>query len=389
MAYIVGIGEVGVDSAIPEDSLGFAVLAARRAFDDAGMDVEALDGVLSYGLYGDLVPSDALGYALGSETLSISMDLNLGGQAPAQLISLGAEFVNSRKSRALVVFRALRGRTGVRVGSAEFPRLGEDARTAAGVHAYPIVAGLWARAYLDGTGLSDDDLGEAVLFAERAESDLARITGRGGFGSAAYGARKLPDSIADYRESPMISSPLRRYDCVTEVDGAAAILIVDDDFADQVIGPKVRVDKGVWRSKQTDVDMSSVLGYGDLSRNISWALREALADQGAPEPSSMDVVSVYDCFSSVLMQSLEGLGLCGFGEAPRFLRDLKPLENGPWLNPGGGMLRQGYLHGMNNAVAAVRALRFLASDRGVDAHGIVVSGGMSSGSAVCLTAIGS
>src|SRR5690606_23010313 len=94
-------------------------------------------------------------------------------------------------------------------------------------------------------------------------------------------------------------------------------------------------------------------------------------------------------FSSVLLQSVEGLGLCGFGEAPAYLADVRAgRRSGPWINPGGGMLRRGYLHGLNNIVDTVRALRQLAETTGRvavrDPSALVVSGGMSSGSALLL-----
>jgi acetyl-CoA acetyltransferase len=55
---------------------------------------------------------------------------------------------------------------------------------------------------------------------------------------------------------------------------------------------------------------------------------------------------------------LEALGFCGFGEAKDFIADgnLGPKGSLP-CNTNGGLIGEGYIHGMNLTLEAVRQLR--------------------------------
>ena len=74
--------------------------------------------------------------------------------------------------------------------------------------------------------------------------------------------------------------------------------------------------------------------------------------------SDIDVAMIYDAFSPILLMQLEALGFCGFGEAEEFVAD---GEIGPGgrlpCNTNGGLIGEGYIHGLNLTVEAVRQLR--------------------------------
>ncbi len=379
-AWIAGVGEAAPPTRDRRpDTLALGVTAARRALDDAGIAPSAVDGVLAYGLYGDIVPAEAIGFGLGCRTLRAAYDLAMGGQAPAMLIGLARQLVLSGQAEVVVITRALRN--GISVGSAVVPRLDGSLRLSAGMSAYPVAASLWARTYLQRAGLPDEALAEAPLHATRRAwgADAATLSSP----PEDFRARALPHSLPEYLDTPMIATPLRRGDCVSEIDGAAAIVVASDAAARDSTGA-MRVAGSVWRSVDADVDMSSMLAHDDLSRNVAWDLHDGLRRELGIDPASADIVSIYDCFSSVLLQTIEGLGLCGFGEAPQYLAGRgHDAATGPVVNPGGGMLARGYLHGMINAIDAVRAARLLRASQ-TDASALVVSGGMTSGSAVLL-----
>ena len=67
---------------------------------------------------------------------------------------------------------------------------------------------------------------------------------------------------------------------------------------------------------------------------------------------------IYDAFTPILFMQLEGLGLCGYGEARHFVADghLGPEGSLP-CNTNGGLIGEGYIHGLNLTTEAVRQLR--------------------------------
>ena len=67
---------------------------------------------------------------------------------------------------------------------------------------------------------------------------------------------------------------------------------------------------------------------------------------------------IYDAFSPILLMQLEALGFCGFGEAKDFIAEgnLGPKGALP-CNTNGGLIGEGYIHGLNLTLEAVRQLR--------------------------------
>ena len=67
---------------------------------------------------------------------------------------------------------------------------------------------------------------------------------------------------------------------------------------------------------------------------------------------------IYDAFSPILLMQLEALGFCGFGEAKDFVADGNLGLDGPLpCNTNGGLIGEGYIHGLNLVLEAVRQLR--------------------------------
>jgi acetyl-CoA acetyltransferase len=95
----------------------------------------------------------------------------------------------------------------------------------------------------------------------------------------------------------------------------------------------------------------------------------------------VDLAEIYDCFTSTVLMGLEGLGLAERGGAGELVRaGTLPC------NTHGGLLAEGYLHGMNTVAEAVLQLQGRAGSRTV--HGaetaVVTSGALTDGSALVL-----
>ena len=90
----------------------------------------------------------------------------------------------------------------------------------------------------------------------------------------------------------------------------------------------------------------------------SVALARRLFDQSGFSRDDIDVALIYDAFSPILLMQLEGLGFCGLGEAKDFIRDGQLALSGSLpCNTNGGLIGEGYIHGLNLTLEAVRQLR--------------------------------
>jgi acetyl-CoA acetyltransferase len=95
-------------------------------------------------------------------------------------------------------------------------------------------------------------------------------------------------------------------------------------------------------------------------------------------PSDMDVACMYDCFTYTVMATMEGWGFCEKGEVGKFFAEGRATYGGDIVvNPHGGLLSEGYLHGLNHHYEAALQLRGQAGERQVpDCHlGLVTAGG--------------
>ncbi|WP_337110072.1 thiolase family protein [Prescottella equi] len=165
-------------------------------------------------------------------------------------------------------------------------------------------------------------------------------------------------TMDDYLTSPIVASPLRRYDCVPPVTGADAIVVTRQD----------RVAPG-----RTAVRISAIGGSVNWDRHEGDGLRTGLADiapdlwsRAGLDPSDADVISVYDDYPVMVLIQLADMGFAPSGDirevADRLLRD-------PWpVNTSGGQLsagQAGSAAGMHGLVEAVTQLLGDAGDRQV------------------------
>ena len=127
--------------------------------------------------------------------------------------------VASGMAKNVLVFRALNGRSGLRVGSSELQGPAGQYRYPIGFTAYPQYIAMWARRYMIETGAGYDDLGAVVL----AQRKYAALNERA--------IIRSPLTLDEYHASPFVADPFRAADCTVEVDGACAILVTSVETA--------------------------------------------------------------------------------------------------------------------------------------------------------------
>jgi acetyl-CoA acetyltransferase len=375
---IAGIGMTELTRASGRSVLSQAVEAGRLALDDCGLRPSDVDGVVSFSLFNDSVACQALAMGLGLPELTYALDLNLGGQAPCYAVMHAAMAVASGLAGTVLVYRALNGRSGTRVGSTRFAAPTSQYRYPVGLTAYPQYIALWVRRFLVETGGSDEDLA-AVVTAQRdhaAKNDRA--------------VRRDPLDLDGYRAARMIVDPLRTVDCTVEVDGACAVVVTSLDRARSLATPPAVLAGAAWSTpKGSGLDIADLHSYADYTRNCQAHLAPRLWASAGISPGEVDVAEIYDCFSGVVLMGLEGLGVVGRGEAGDFIRSGATASGGRLpTNTHGGLLCEGYLHGMNTVAEAARQVQQRAGAGQVPGAEtcVVTSGALMDGSALVLAA---
>jgi acetyl-CoA acetyltransferase len=373
---IAGVGYTEFTKRSERSVLDLATEACRNALDDCGVPAAEVEGIVSFSLYNDSVACQAVASALAVPELSFALDLNLGGQAPSYAVLNAAMAVSAGLARNVLVYRALNGRSGVRIGTTAISAPTAQYRYPIGFTAYPQYVALWARRFMIETGAGEDDLAAVVIEQRR----YAALNERA--------ARRSLLSREEYAESPFVVEPFRIVDCTTEVDGACAVLVTSLEEARKLEHPPVVVEGGAWVTGHgAGLDIADPLLWPDLGMNCQHALASRLWGSCGLAPGDMDLAEIYDCFSSSVLFGLEGLGLVGKGGSGEFVRSGETRLGGSLpVNTNGGLLCEGYVHGMNTVNEAVLQLQGRCGERQVEgaARCAVTSGVLGDGSAMVL-----
>lgn len=377
-AAIAGVGYTDLTRRSGRSVLSLADQACRAALEDAGLAPSEVDGVASFMVMHDSVPSQAVATTLAVPELRFVVDADLGGQAPCYLVSLAAMAVESGRADNVLVFRAMNGRSGDRVGTMAFHGGGGQFRYPIGYDGYAMYVAMWARRFLHETGQGEHDLAGVALAQRTYALDNER----------AY--RRRPLSLDQYMEAPYVVEPFRADDCTVEVDGGCAVLVTSVERARSLRRPPAVIASSVYRAgARPGLDIGDHLLWDDYSRNYTHHLRDELFGRAGLVVGDLDLAEIYDCFTSTVLLGLEGLGICGRGEAGAFVREGNTALAGSLpTNTNGGLLSEGYLHGMNTVAEAVLQVQGRGGSRQSPRHevAVVTSGAMMDGSALILTA---
>ncbi|MEW6442205.1 MAG: thiolase family protein, partial [bacterium] len=183
-------------------------------------------------------------------------------------------------------------------------------------------------------------------------------------------------TVEEVMRSRKIADPIKLLDCSPVSDGAAAVIIANEQMARKA-RPKPVWVKGVAHCADQyflgDRDLANPLSLGDASRRAY-----EMAGIHSP-PDEIDVVELYDAFSYMEPLWLEGMGFCAPGEGGRLIEKKVTTPGGRLpVNPSGGVLSAHavLVAGLARLIEAVLQLRGEAGGRQVEgaktalAHGI-------------------
>jgi acetyl-CoA C-acetyltransferase len=161
-------------------------------------------------------------------------------------------------------------------------------------------------------------------------------------------------------KNPRVAGPLRRTDCSLVSDGAAALVLADEETAAQLnraIGFRARanVNDVFALSRRRDV-----LAFD--GPRAAWA--KAL-DQGGVTLDDLSFVETHDCFTIAELIEYEAMGLAAQGEGYKVVRDGIAAKGGRLpINPSGGLKSKGHPIGATGVSMHVMAAMQLMNEAG-------------------------
>ncbi len=252
----------------------------------------------------------------------------------------------------------------------EFIAIASDTRYEAmlGANYTNYYAGL-ARIFMEKHGLTEEDFGEIAV----KNKNNAMATGEK---TQHYRQVGKKISVDDVMNSRLISYPLKKDDCCFMSEGAAAIIVCNEEWA-RKYNPDHRVEI-------TGAGLSScTIRAGDRYRFPGWTQRYGegypdLAEFAACRRSAemaydmagidwkdshkkIDVAEVHDAFSTSEVQIYNALGWCESISPKQFVRDKLPFMEGEIpTNPGGGLIGYGHPVGATGLMSTVECYYQLA-----------------------------
>jgi acetyl-CoA acetyltransferase len=176
--------------------------------------------------------------------------------------------------------------------------------------------------------------------------------------------RDEPLTIEDVLASEMICEPLHMLEIVMPAAGAAALVVTAADRA------KDAAHRPAWLLGAGEaVTHSSLAQAPELGETgIGVAARGAFAGAGVV-PADVGLASLYDCYTIMVLLTLEEAGFCKAGEAGAFVESHDLTWSGDFpLNTHGGQLsfgQAGMAGGMSHVTEAVRQIQRRGGDRQV------------------------
>ena len=324
-AAIIGVGQTGYRRSFPDKSSRELIWeAARLALEDADMDIDGIDMVIS-----GVAPDALSGEASVERTAMLGfgkpfLRINTGGVTGSSAVFAGNTFVAARRARAVLV-----------VG---LERMGHATSSQQVFNTI-----------FDPVYEKDFPLTTITMAALRA-SMLMRLYGYTAMNWAQIASRSYRNALKnplahihkdispqDVLDSPLLAWPIHRYEACPMSEGACAVVIVDKamvgDRTPAWIQGVASITDGyamgdrIHRPGATLVDLLS----------LKMAAQRAYKQAGVDRPrEQLRAVELYSAFSSAEAMAYPALGFCAAADGPRFVEDQFTDATLPVFNPSGG-----------------------------------------------------
>jgi acetyl-CoA acetyltransferase len=376
---IVGIGQTEYVKVIDRTETDLGCEAILRAADDAGIDVQQIDGIVRY----DLEPVNELEviYNLGIPHLRFYTGTASGGGGAASVVGMASLAVATGTANTVVVYRTRKRSKVASFGPGTARELSGRPWQQAGTkltgrsqyhHPFGVATpaqevALIARRHMHVFGTRAEHFGmQAVVQRFHAASNPA----------AMY---RAPITLEDWAKSRMISDPIRLLDCSLECSGAVALIVTSADRAKDLRHPPVYVmafAQGEHPGHYGLADYFQYTGSFDGRDTGGNFIGRTLFDRAGITPADVDAAMIFDHFTPAVLMSIEQYGFCPLGESGPFVEAGEtrwPSGKLP-VNTHGGSTSESSIHGFNHYPEAVRQLRGTAANQVRDCEIVFMCG---------------
>jgi len=208
-----------------------------------------------------------------------------------------------------------------------------------------------ARLYMDKYGIKRDELSYFPVLAHNNAQNTAHAQFR------------KPIEIANVSRSPEVSDPLTLLDCAPVGDGAAAMLLVNENKIAEVNDKAIEIVSSSGATNRFSIfERENMLDFKATKEATKKALKESNTSI-----KDVDIVEIHDAFSIVAALSLEAMGFSRSGEA------CKDACNGMYDKDGkypavtfGGLKARGHPVGATGLYQAAEAYLQLSGKAGLN-----------------------
>jgi acetyl-CoA acetyltransferase len=342
---VVGAAETTRMGAVPDlSNLGLNLDAALNAMADAGLCPKDIDGVATAGEHPWSV----------SASLGISPKwvdgTNVGGCSYMLHVRHAAAAIAAGYCTTVLITHGESGRSQVgpaRYAANQASLFGQfEAPYGLGVPVTQVT--IPAMRYLKETGTTEDDMALlAVIQREWALKNPRAYT-------------KVPITVEEVLDSPMICYPFRKLLCCLVTDGGGALILTSAERAKDFPTKPVYI-----MGTGEGVEHPIVSMMEDFSTSRAFRLSgEAAFRSAGIRHADVEHLMLYDPFAHVPFYALEDLGFCKRGEAKYFYRERRTAPGGvlPVNTNGGGLSYQhSGMYGMFALQESVRQMRGAAA----------------------------
>ena len=213
---------------------------------------------------------------------------------------------------------------------------------------FPSAYALMAQAYFERFGGSREELAHIAVknHANAVDNEFAQY--------------QKEISVEQALDSPPVATPLHLYDACPITDGASAVLLVSEAYADAngIDAPVSITGSGQGGDNLALQDRAEIA----QTPATTAAAEEAYADAGITA-TDVDFAEVHDCFTIAEVLAIESLGFFEPGEGISAAREGKTTANGEIpINLSGGLKAKGHPVGATGGSQIAEITRLLRGD---------------------------
>lgn len=320
-AAIVGVAQTKYERRKKDQIFADMVFdVTRAALDDAGLGIGDIDSVVTVSndfFDGRTISGMAVGDASGGEDKNIS---TVSGDGTFGAFYGLMRVLSGYKATIVVAhYKGSEGSVPITTNGMFDPifhrHLGLDAISSAAIQ---------ANVYMTRYGIREEDMAQVS------------VKNHGNAKNNPFAQLPMDITVEDVMKSRKIAEPLKLLDCCPISDGAAAIIIANEEIAAK--GKK----KPVWVKGVAHCCEEYFLGDRDLANPVALrdAAKRAYAMAGIKDPvAEIDVAEVLEPFSYMEPLWLEGLGFCENGTGGQLIgKGITTMGGKLPVNPSGGAL---------------------------------------------------